>query len=51
MIRILPRNSLKEMNNVKTTLENFNCMFVLIIELKKTFPFAGQRKEHVLKNA
>ena len=34
MIRILPRNSLKEMNDVKTTSDNFNFMFVLIIVLK-----------------
>ena len=50
MIWILPRNSLKEMNDVKTTLDNFKCMFVSIIVLKKQkkqkkhFQVNGQRK-------
>ena len=43
MIRILPKNSLKEMNDVKTTLDNFNCMFVLITILK-TFPCCWSEK-------
>ena len=38
------------MNDVKTTSDNFNCMFVLIIVLKKHFHVAGQRKKYALKN-